>query len=121
VNHKKILAALIVGFCLIFVGSLLGSISSFNINYANLEHQRGDIDVNELRNAIDLGVTLVFVDQLLQIIGGLILAVFSAVGAFIIEDRYATLGLLLFSALVTVFVGTTIIFRLQGIPTYYPI
>jgi len=119
VNHKGILVALIVGFCLIFVGSLLGSISSFHINRANLEHARGNIGADEARNAVDLGVTLVFVDQLLQIIGGLILAVFSAVGAFIIEDKYATLGLLLFSALVTVFVVTTIIFRLQGMPTYY--
>ena len=119
-NHKEILAALIVGFCLIFVGSLLGSISSFHVNRANLEHARGDIDADELRNAVELGVTLVFVDQLLQIIGGLTLAVFSAVGAFIIEDKYATLGLLLFSALVTVFVLTTIIFRLQGVPIYYP-
>jgi len=119
VNHKEILAALIVGFCLIFVGSLLASISSFYVNHANLEHTRGNIGTDERWNAIYLGNALVLVDELLQIIGGLILAVFSTVGAFIIEDKHATLGLLLFSALVTVFVLTTIIFRLRGLPPYY--
>ena len=118
-NHRGILAAIIVGFCLIFVGSLLGSISSLSVSHANLEHARDNITQEELWNTIDFNTILVFVGQLLQIVGGLLLSVFSAVGAFIIEDKYATLGLLLFSALVTVFILTTILFRLVYPPYIY--
>jgi len=119
VNHKGILAGLIVGFCLIFVGSLLGSISSLSLSHASLQYERDEIDRDDLYNAINISNALNFIEQLLQIVGGLALSVSSAVGAFIIEDKYATLGLLLFSALVTVFILTTVMFRLVYPPTYY--
>jgi hypothetical protein len=117
VNHKGILAGLIVGFCLIFVGSLLGSISLLSVNHARLQYTRNEIGRDDYYNAIDISNTLNFVEQLLQIVGGLVLSVSSAVGAFIVEDKYAKLGLLLFSALVTVFILTTVMFRLVYPPT----
>ena len=118
-NHKEILAAIIVGLCLIFASALLYSISSRIVNIARLENVRGNTTNEELRNTIDLGINLDFVGDLLKIVGGLLLSVFSAVGAFIIEDKYATLGLLLFSALVTVSILTTIIFELVPPPYVY--
>lgn len=119
-NHKEVLAVLIVGFMLIFVGSLLGAISTLHASHAFLEYRRNNIDQDDLYNANDLAYTLNFVDHILQIVGGVVLSVFSAVGAFIVEDKYATLGLLVFSAIVTVFVLATILLRTGYLPTYIP-
>lgn len=119
-NHSRIMATIITGFCIIFIGSVLGSISMYTTQSAQLRYSRDDISEDWLYIAIDRGLALTFVERLLQLIGGLILSVFSIVGAFVVENKYATVGLLLFSALVTVFVLAHTVFELTFVPTYYP-
>ena len=80
------IAPLVLGFCLIFAGSLLSR------SFWLIEEQTR---------------AGTFMEGILQLVGGLVLCTASAVGAFVVEDKYATLGLLLFSALVTVYVLTT--------------
>jgi len=94
VDHKWIMGVFIAAFCIIFAGMLLYSLLFIT-------------DTVKLNREV-----LAFVVQNLVAIGGLMLSVSSAIGAFVVEDSYTRLGMLIFSALVTVFI------LIQKLPFY---
>lgn len=102
-EHKAILALFVVGLCIIFLGSIFYILGQTVRMHADIDYNHRHVNEASTADALDNANLMIFVARILITSGAFTLALASAMGAWIIEDKYVKLGMLIFSALVTTF------------------
>ena len=103
-EHRAILALFMVGFCIMFFGSIFYTLSQTIRRHAEIDAEYRIVDRASTADALDNANIMTFLAHTLVSPGAFILALASALGVWRIEDKYVKLGMLIFSALVTAFV-----------------
>jgi len=111
-EHKVILTLFVVGLCIIFFGSIFYILGQTVRTHADIDYRYRSVNPASTADALDNANVMTFIARILITSGAFTLALTSAIGAWTIEDKYAKLGMLIFSALVTVFLLTPSIFTL---------
>ena len=102
-KHKGILAVFIVGFCIIFLGSIAYKLGQVVQRHAEIDSIYRDIDRASTANELNMALAQTAFAHFFITPGALMLALASAIGAWTIEDKYVKLGMLIFCALITTF------------------
>jgi len=103
-EHRAILALFMVGFCIMFFGSIFYTLSQTIRRHAEIDADYRGVGQSSTADALDRANIMMFLAHTLVSPGAFILALASALGVWRIEDKYVKLGMLIFSALVTAFV-----------------
>jgi hypothetical protein len=103
-EHRAILALFMVGFCIMFFGSIFYTLGQTIRRHADIDSGYRNADRASTADTLDNANIMMFLAHTLVSPGAFILALASALGAWRIEDKYVKLGMLIFSALVTAFV-----------------
>lgn len=103
-EHRAILALFMVGFCIMFFGSIFYTLSETIRRHAEIDAEYRNVDQASTADALDNANIMTFLAHTLVSPGAFILALAGALGVWRIEDKYVKLGMLIFSALVTAFV-----------------
>lgn len=111
-QHKAVLTLFVIGFCIIFLGSILYTLGQTARRHTEIDEDYRGVNRASTADALDNANIMIFLARNLITSGAFILALASAIGAWIIEDKYAKLGMLVFSALVTIFLLAPSIFTL---------
>ena len=111
-EYKGILALVIVGFCIILLGSFFYTVAQAVRRHADIDHSYRGVNRASTADVLDNANGLTALARILITSGAFILALASAIGVWRIEDKYVKLGMLIFSALITAFLLTPSIFTL---------
>ena len=112
-EHKGILAVFIVGFCIIFLGSIVYTFGQALRRKVEIDSIYRDASRANTADTLEFTLAMRGFAQILFIIpGALMLALASAIGAWKIEDKYVKLGMLIFCAIITTFLLAPSIFPL---------
>lgn len=103
-EHRAILALFMVGFCIMFFGSIFYTLSQTIRRHAEIDSEYRKVNDASTADALDNANIMTFLAHTLTTPGAFILALASALGVWRIEDKYVKLGMLIFSALITAFV-----------------
>ncbi len=102
-KHKAILILFIVGFCNIFLGSIVYGIARAGQRHAEIDYSYRGESPSNTAEALDNANIATLAAHILTIIGAFPLALASAIGVWRIEDKYVKLGMLIFCAIITTF------------------
>lgn len=111
-EHKGILAVFIVGFCIIFLGSIIYTLGQVVQRHAEIDSIYRDVNRTSIANELNMALAMTALARFLIAPGALMLTLASAIGAWRIGDKYIKLGMLIFSALTTTFLLAPNIFTL---------
>ena len=111
-EHKVILTLFVVGFCIIFLGSLFYVLGQTARRHTEIDYSYRGVNPASTADALDNANMMTFLARNLITSGAFTLTLASAIGAWTIEDKYVKLGMLIFSALITVFLLAPSIFTL---------
>ena len=111
-EHRVILTLFVAGFCIIFFGSIFFILGQTVRTHADIDYRYRGVNPADTADALDNANVMTFVARILIASGAFTLAIASTIGAWTIEDKYMKLGMLFFSALVTVFLLAPSIFTL---------
>lgn len=111
-EHKRIFALFIVGFCIIFLGSFFYTLAEAVRRHAQIDYSYRGVNQASTADALDNANELTVLARFLIALGAFILTLVSVIGVWRIEDKYVKLGMLIFSALITTFLLTPSIFTL---------
>ena len=111
-KHKVIFTLFIVGFCIIFLGSILITVGQAVQRDAEIKRAYRAATTESTADALDNANMMTLGARILITSGAFTLTLASAIGAWTIEDKYVKLGLLIFSAVITTFLLTPSIFTL---------
>ena len=102
-KHKAIFTLFIVGFCIIFLGSIIYTLAQAARRHAEIDYSYRDVNRASTADSLDNANLMTFLARSLITSGAFPLALASAIGAWTIEDKYVKLGMLIFCALITTF------------------
>lgn len=111
-EHKGILAVFIVGFCIIFLGSMVYTLGQVVQRHAEIDAIYRDVDRASTANELNMALAMTAFARFLIAPGAFMLNLASAIGAWRIEDKYVKLGMLIFCAIITTFLLAPNIFTL---------
>lgn len=105
-EHKVIFVLMIVGLCIIFLGSIIYTVGQAVRRDAEIKRSyRGAIQ-ESTADALDNANMMTLAARILTTLGAFPLTLASAIGAWIIQDKYVKLGMLIFCAVITTFLLT---------------
>ena len=111
-KHKAIFILFIVGFCIIFLGSIIYTVGQAVRRDAQIKRSYRAATVESTADALDNANMMTLVARISTTLGAFPLTLASAIGAWTIEDKYVKLGMLIFCALITTFLLAPSIFTL---------
>jgi hypothetical protein len=111
-ENRGILRVFVVGFCIVFLGSFFYILGEASRRNAEIDYRYRSVNTVSTADALANANVMAFFARILVASGAFILALASAMGAWIIEDKYVKLGMLIFSALITTLLLTPSIFTL---------
>ena len=111
-EHKVIFVLFIVGFCIINLGSIVYSVGQAVRRDAEIKRVYRDESIESTADALDNANMMTLGARILITSGAFTLVLGSAMGAWIMDDKYVKVGMLIFCALITTFLLTPSIFTL---------
>ena len=111
-EHKAIFILFVLGFCIIFLSSIVYTVSQAVRRHAEIGRSYRDSHPGSTADELDNANLMTVAAHILTTIGAFPLALASAIGAWTIEDKQVKLGMLIFCALITTFLLAPSIFTL---------
>lgn len=111
-KNKAVFILFIIAFCLIFLGSIVYTLSQVVRRQAEIGASYRGYSLSNTADSLTNANMMALAAHILITLGAFPLTLASATGAWTIEDKYVKLGMLIFCAIITTFLLAPNIFTL---------